>query len=129
MRAVARLKWDDQYKPEGWDYELYKKYNNGRPDVVFMAYDGESRGYNKGEGEYVSNYDDGKAAQVRFLSKQNKQGKQKESAMKKASKETDSNKESGYSKELDAQIELVVKDLMKNFGWSKEEARKAVSEA
>ena len=84
---------------------------------------------NKGEGEYVNSYDDGKAAQVSFLGKQNKQGKQKESKMKKASQDTDSGKESGYSKELDDQIELAVKDLMKNFGWSREEARKAVSEA
>jgi len=28
--------WDDQYKPHDWNYELYKKYNSGRPDVVYM---------------------------------------------------------------------------------------------
>ncbi|MBI4774221.1 MAG: hypothetical protein HY788_08580 [Deltaproteobacteria bacterium] len=26
-----RLKWDDQYAPEGWDYKRW-----GRPDIVFM---------------------------------------------------------------------------------------------
>ena len=28
---TKRLKWDDQYAPEGWDYE-----RNDNPDVVFM---------------------------------------------------------------------------------------------
>ena len=31
FREVERLEWDDQYAPEGWDYDVY-----GRPDVVFM---------------------------------------------------------------------------------------------
>lgn len=37
---VSRIQWDDQYKPEGWEYETYQQYNNGRPDVVFMEYKG-----------------------------------------------------------------------------------------
>lgn len=35
---TERMKWDDQYKPDGWDYETYKGFNNGRPDVVMMEY-------------------------------------------------------------------------------------------
>ena len=35
---VGRAPWDDAQKPEGWDYETFKDYNDGRPDVVFMEY-------------------------------------------------------------------------------------------
>lgn len=35
---TERMTWDDQYKPDGWDYETYKGFNNGRPDVVMMEY-------------------------------------------------------------------------------------------
>ena len=53
--AVARTPWNDAYKPTdpvAWDYELYKKYNDGRPDVVIMALDHDSSGrYIKGEGQ------------------------------------------------------------------------------
>ena len=39
FRVVARMPWNDAYAPEGWDHEAMKQYNNGRPDVVFMAFD------------------------------------------------------------------------------------------
>jgi hypothetical protein len=61
---VARMKWNDDYAPDGWDYQLYQRYNAGRPDVVFMAYDPralDSR-YEPGTGHYVDTYDDGTAA-------------------------------------------------------------------
>lgn len=35
---VGRDPWNDEYKPEGWDYETYKGFNDGRPDVVYMEY-------------------------------------------------------------------------------------------
>lgn len=58
---VARLKWDDDHAPEGWNYELYQRYNGGRPDVVFMAHDSTSvdSRYQRGSGRYVDSYDDG----------------------------------------------------------------------
>jgi hypothetical protein len=58
---VARLKWDDDYAPDGWDYELYQRYNGGRPDVVFMAHDPASvdSRYQRGSGRYVDAYVDG----------------------------------------------------------------------
>jgi GNAT superfamily N-acetyltransferase len=37
FEAVARIAFVDEYKPDGWDFNAYAKYNNGRPDVVFMA--------------------------------------------------------------------------------------------
>ncbi|WP_260684584.1 hypothetical protein [Rhodococcus sp. KBS0724] len=37
--AVARLAWNDDYAPDNWDYHQGGRFNGGRPDVVFMAYD------------------------------------------------------------------------------------------
>lgn len=34
---VARLAWNDDYAPDGWDYQQFSRFNGGRPDVVFMA--------------------------------------------------------------------------------------------
>jgi hypothetical protein len=58
---VARLAWNDDYAPDGWDYQLFDTFNGGRPDVVFMAYDPDRVGgiYTPGTGEYVDDYDDG----------------------------------------------------------------------
>ena len=58
---VARLKWNDDYAPDGWDYDTFRTYNDGRPDVVFMAYNPDRVGgnYTRGDGEYVDDYDDG----------------------------------------------------------------------
>lgn len=58
---VARLKWNDDYAPDGWDYDTFRNFNDGRPDVVFMAYDPDRVGgmYTRGDGEYVDDYDDG----------------------------------------------------------------------
>lgn len=58
---VARLKWNDDYAPDGWNYTLYQRYNGGRPDVVFMAHNPASvdSTYQRGSGRYVDSYDDG----------------------------------------------------------------------
>ena len=37
FEAVARLAFVDDYRPDGWDFNTYAKFNKGRPDVVFMA--------------------------------------------------------------------------------------------
>lgn len=37
---VGRDTWNDEYKPDGWEYETYKGFNNGRPDVVYMEHKG-----------------------------------------------------------------------------------------
>lgn len=39
---TGRDSWNDEYKPEGWDYETYTRYNEGRPDVVYMEYNKDS---------------------------------------------------------------------------------------
>ena len=58
---VARLRWNDDYAPDGWDYDTFRAFNDGRPDVVFMAYDPDrvDGKYTPGVGEYVEDYDDG----------------------------------------------------------------------
>lgn len=39
FKEYDRWPWDDQYAPEGWDYEKF-----GRPDVVLMSLSGEPPG-------------------------------------------------------------------------------------
>ena len=68
FRAVARLAWNDEYAPTGWNKDTFKDFNDGRPDVVFMVYE---RGYNgeykAGDGANVVDYDAGLQAQARAL--------------------------------------------------------------
>ena len=39
MKPVSRVKWSDEFAPEGWSKETFKKYNNGEPDLVLFVYD------------------------------------------------------------------------------------------
>lgn len=51
FKAVSRTAFNDEYRPliengntiADWDYDVYRKYNDGRPDVVFFIYDGGNR--------------------------------------------------------------------------------------
>ena len=50
LKAVSRTPFDEAQRPlvengalEDWDYKKYKRFNQGRPDVVFFIYDGGSR--------------------------------------------------------------------------------------
>ena len=51
FKAVSRTSFNEEFKPmvengnavRDWDFETYKKFNNGRPDVVFFIYDGGDR--------------------------------------------------------------------------------------
>ena len=70
FRAVARLPFNDEYKPEGWSYETFSKYNDGRPDVVFMVHDpGYGKTYQPGDGKMVGSYEEGIAEQTVALEK------------------------------------------------------------
>jgi hypothetical protein len=65
FRAVARLKWDESQKPDGWDKDTYRDYNNGEPDVVFMVHDpAKAKLHKKGAGKRVATYDEGTAEQM-----------------------------------------------------------------
>ena len=41
LRPVSRTAFNDKFKPEGWDYDLYRKWQDGRPDILFYVYDPE----------------------------------------------------------------------------------------
>ena len=74
FKPVAKMKWDDEYIPEGWNKDNFKDYNNGEPDVVFMVYDpnndiekkkkeAEEKYGKKNEIPYIIDYDMGEDAQ------------------------------------------------------------------
>lgn len=52
------------------DYDTFHAFNNGRPDVVFMAYDRGRVGgkYAPGAGAYVDDYDEGIACAKEYYS-------------------------------------------------------------
>lgn len=62
--ATGRVKFNDEFAPDGWDKETYKKYNGGSPDIVFMKYDPANAGYKPGDGKLFDSYDDAAADQV-----------------------------------------------------------------
>jgi 8-oxo-dGTP pyrophosphatase MutT (NUDIX family) len=66
---VSRLTWDEGQAPTTWDKEVYSEFNNGEPDVVFMAYDPEriDSKYDSSEGEYFVEYGDAVDAQTKFV--------------------------------------------------------------
>lgn len=52
FRPIARMKFNEEYAPEGWKNTNLKN----KPDLVFFAYDPEGK-YSKGEGEYFDDWD------------------------------------------------------------------------
>lgn len=81
FKPVAKMKWNDEYIPEGWNKDNFKDYNNGEPaltagrrHVVFMVYDpnndiekkkkeAEEKYGKKNEIPYIVDYDDGEDIQ------------------------------------------------------------------
>jgi hypothetical protein len=59
LEVRHRVAWNDEYAPEGWDKRLYKKWNNGEPDVTFFRYNRDyTDEYRPGQGSLVDSYDD-----------------------------------------------------------------------
>lgn len=57
-RVASRLKFDPAEAPPGWKPELFKPFNDGKPDVVFMAHAPHEPGsYQRGEGPYADSFD------------------------------------------------------------------------
>lgn len=75
FEAVARTKWNDAYAPQGWDKQIFSKFSNGEPDVVFMAYNpARARAYVEGEGATFTGdegYDQAVEAQQAAVDKPN----------------------------------------------------------
>jgi uncharacterized membrane protein (UPF0127 family) len=65
FKPVSRLPFNDQFAPEGWDYDTFKNFNGGRPDVVHMVYDPENR--SSTGGEPITSYDQGADLQRKAL--------------------------------------------------------------
>ena len=66
--ASSRLPWDDTQAPDGWNKEAFKKFNNGEPNVVFMALDQSYYGWHKiTDGKRSKTYDDAVAEQNRAV--------------------------------------------------------------
>ena len=75
--AASRLDWNDEHKPEAWQYETYKEFNDGRPDVVFMVYDPERAArqgwsYSKTDGVRAESYEQAVALQQAMMRPQDK---------------------------------------------------------
>jgi hypothetical protein len=69
FKATSRLKFSEQEKPEGWNYDTFKRFNNGRPDVVFMVNDPASMTrYQPTDGQLVEDYGEAVAIQDRAVS-------------------------------------------------------------
>ena len=74
FKPVAKMKWNDEYIPEGWNKDNFKDYNNGEPaltagrrHVVFMVYAPNTKKDN--EIPYITDYDDGDKIQQKYFAK------------------------------------------------------------
>lgn len=68
LKTVARLPWDDTQAPSDWNKDTFADFNNGEPDVTFMAYDpDDTAGYTAGQGEMFSDYGDAVDAQQKVV--------------------------------------------------------------
>jgi hypothetical protein len=75
--ATSRLTWSDDQAPQDWDKAAFAKFNDGKPDVVFMALDDNYTGWHKKtDGKRFSDYDDAVAEQSRAVKRNEKQRKQ-----------------------------------------------------
>ena len=59
FQVVGRLKWNEDYKPDGWDKKTFFPFNNGEPDVVYMVYKpSDNRTVSENPGEYFDDPDE-----------------------------------------------------------------------
>ena len=69
FKAAARLSWSDEQAPPDWDKAKYAKFNNGEPDVVFMARDDSYiAAYEAGDGQRFDDYGAAVAEQEALIS-------------------------------------------------------------
>jgi hypothetical protein len=75
---AARIPWNDEFSPEGWNKDTFKKFNNGEPDVVMMVLDPKYTGdYTPRTDIYATDYDTAVQMQDALLQKIEKSGKKK----------------------------------------------------
>jgi hypothetical protein len=90
FKAVSRIKWSDDFALEGWDKASYAEFNNGEPDIVFMAYDPQQTDLytnDSGDGEVFGDYYEAVASQraAAIKSKGKRNGKRKQGGRRRAS--------------------------------------------
>jgi hypothetical protein len=76
FRVIARTPFNDEFAPPGLDYERFGAWNQGRPDVVFMAHDPRRNRppYERGQGRLVPDYGAGLEEVRRFLARHGLKG-------------------------------------------------------
>lgn len=73
---AARIPWNDEFAPDGWDKQTFKKYNDGEPDVVMMVLDPKFEGeYEPRTDVYTTEYDQAVKMQNSMLRKIEKKRK------------------------------------------------------
>lgn len=51
--ATGRIFFSEEFAPPGWDYDLYREFNDGKPEVVFMKFDPDTaHPYQLGDGTH-----------------------------------------------------------------------------
>ena len=70
FRPVAKLPWNDEFSPPGWDKKVFAGHNNGEPDVVFFVYDPDYVGKNgAAKLKYSDSYDEAVAVQDKEMAR------------------------------------------------------------
>jgi len=68
FRPVARMPWNDEFAPPDWDKNVFAKYQNGEPDIVFFVHDPEYFGdMNMNDVPLLTDYDAAVALQNKSL--------------------------------------------------------------
>ena len=68
FKSVGRMRWNEDYIPDGWNKQTFTTFNNGEPDVVYMSYDpDDSTTLTQSPGEYYDDPDELVAAQARAV--------------------------------------------------------------
>lgn len=111
MVAVARIKWDDSLAPKDWDYKKYSLFNKGRPDVIFMVYDGKSKPFDIKHVPLVKNYESAQKLQKGVIE-----------LMKKKQRNRKADTEMILGKNVQELCQEVVKELMDQEKMTKEQA-------
>jgi len=87
--AVSRLKWDDSQAPDGWDKTLFREFNNGEPDVVFMAHDSTGHAWHSPkDGKVFTDYGKAVKAQEKAVGEFQKQAQIVTAAVRPATGDT-----------------------------------------
>ena len=70
FQIASRLKWSEDQKPPDWNKETFSKFNDGEPDVVFMAYEPTNNKRPTNEtGVLAQDYDQATEAQAQAVQK------------------------------------------------------------